>query len=99
MGGPSDIKQVEGRQPRRGGKRRHTKDSQKDRQVTKSTSQQGKKAVLQVAASLTETRSSEDGRRSEPESLNGNDSTDIESMTSVTEGLPQVTPQTSVAII
>ncbi|KAJ1099848.1 hypothetical protein NDU88_004943 [Pleurodeles waltl] len=100
--GPTDLKQVEGRQPRRRGKRRHTKDSQKDRQVTKPNSQQarkGKKSALRVPASLTEARSSEDGRRSEPESLNGEDSMDIESMTGVTEGLPQVTPQTSVDII
>ncbi|KAJ1126416.1 hypothetical protein NDU88_004823 [Pleurodeles waltl] len=100
--GPIDIKQVEHRQPRRRGKRRHAKDSQKDRQVTKPTRQQarqGKRAALQTAASLTKARSSEDGQRSEPESLNGKDSTDIESMTSVTEGHPRVTPQTSVDIM
>ncbi|KAJ1190773.1 hypothetical protein NDU88_000092 [Pleurodeles waltl] len=100
--GPTDIKQVENRQPRRQSKRQHAKDSQKYHKVTKPTSQQtrqGKRAALQGTASLTEARSSEDGQRSEPESLNGEDTTDIESMTSVTEGLPQVTPQTSVDII
>ncbi|KAJ1142590.1 hypothetical protein NDU88_008904, partial [Pleurodeles waltl] len=100
--GPTDIKQVEHRQPHRRGKRQHAKDSQKDRKVTKPTSKeacQGKRAALQAVASLTEARSSEDGRRSKPESLNGEDSTDIESMTSMTEGLPQATPLTSVDII
>ncbi|KAJ1186288.1 hypothetical protein NDU88_003071 [Pleurodeles waltl] len=73
---------MEHKQPRRRGKRRHARDSQKDRQVTKPMSQkvhQGKRATLQAAASLMEARSSEDGLRSEPESLNGEDTTDTES--------------------
>ncbi|KAJ1166401.1 hypothetical protein NDU88_006805 [Pleurodeles waltl] len=83
-------------------KRRHTRDSLGDRQVTKPTSQQahqGKRAALQAVASLTEARSSEDGQRSEPESLNGEDSTDVESLSSVVEGLPHVTPQKSDDIV
>ncbi|KAJ1154591.1 hypothetical protein NDU88_007337 [Pleurodeles waltl] len=93
---------MEHKQPRRRGKRRHARDSQKDHQVTKPRSQQahqGKRDALQAAASLTEVRSSEDGLRSEPESLNGEDTTDTESRISGAEGLPHVTPQTSDGII
>ncbi|KAJ1203953.1 hypothetical protein NDU88_007734 [Pleurodeles waltl] len=89
--GSTHPKQVEHKQPQRHGKRHHTKDSLGDRQVTKPTSQQahqGKRATLRAAASLTEVRSSEDGQKSEPEYLNGEDSTDVESMPSVSEGLP-----------
>ncbi|KAJ1129592.1 hypothetical protein NDU88_007959 [Pleurodeles waltl] len=99
--GTTGPKQVEREQPRRRGKRRHSKDFLGDRQVTKPTRQQahqGKRAALQ-AASLTEARSSEDGQRSDPESLNGEDSTDVESVPSVAEGLPHMTPQTSDDII
>ncbi|KAJ1117733.1 hypothetical protein NDU88_005930 [Pleurodeles waltl] len=100
--GSTDLNQAEHRQPHCRSKRGHTKDSQGDRQVTKPTSQQarqGKRAALQAAASLTEAKSSEDGQRSDPESLNGEDSTDIESMIRVTEALPHVTPQTPVDIV
>ncbi|KAJ1149524.1 hypothetical protein NDU88_002331 [Pleurodeles waltl] len=100
--GHMDIKRMEHKQPRRQGKRRHARDSQKDRQVTKPMSQQahqGKRAALQAAASLMEARSSEDGLRSEPESLNGEDTTDTESRISGLEGLPHVTPHTSEGII
>ncbi|KAJ1110515.1 hypothetical protein NDU88_007866 [Pleurodeles waltl] len=93
---------MEHKQSRRRGKRQHARDSQKDRQVTKPTSQQahqGKRAALQAVASLTETRSSEDGLGSEPESLNGEDTTDTESRISGAEGLPHVIPQTSEGII
>ncbi|KAJ1138489.1 hypothetical protein NDU88_004872 [Pleurodeles waltl] len=100
--GSTDPKQVECKQPRCCDKRRHTKDFLGDWQVTKPTSQkvhQGKRAALQAAASLMEARSFEDGQRLEPESLNGEDSMDVESMPSVAEGLPHVTPQTSDDIV
>ncbi|KAJ1130910.1 hypothetical protein NDU88_009254 [Pleurodeles waltl] len=90
--GSTDVKQAQRGQ--------HTKDTLGDRQVTKPTSQQahqGKRAALQTAVSLIEARSSEDGQRSE--SLNGENSTDIESMTSVAECLSHVTPQTSDDIV
>ncbi|KAJ1142382.1 hypothetical protein NDU88_008708 [Pleurodeles waltl] len=100
--GSTDLKQAERRQPRRRGKRRHTKVSLDDRRMTKPINQQAsqeKRAALQAADFLTEVRSSEDGQRLEPESLNGEDSTDIESMTGVAEGLPHVMPQTSDDIV
>ncbi|KAJ1104331.1 hypothetical protein NDU88_001743 [Pleurodeles waltl] len=93
---------MEHKQPRHRGKRRHARESQKDRPVMKPTRQQAhqeKRAALQAAASLMEVRSSEGGLRSEPESLNDEDFTDTESRISGAEGLPHVTPQTSGDII
>ncbi|KAJ1097487.1 hypothetical protein NDU88_002605 [Pleurodeles waltl] len=95
-------KQVERKQPRRRGKRRRTRDSAGGQQVTKPTNQQahqGKRAALQATASLMEARSSDDGQRLEPETLDRGDSTDVESMASVVKELPHVTPQTSDDIV
>ncbi|KAJ1100542.1 hypothetical protein NDU88_005624 [Pleurodeles waltl] len=100
--GSADITQMDHKQPRRRGEKRHIRVASKDLQVTKPTNQQacqGKKAALQAAASLTETKSSEDGLRSEPESQNGEDSTDTESNISGAEGLPHVTLQSLEDII
>ncbi|KAJ1208806.1 hypothetical protein NDU88_004189 [Pleurodeles waltl] len=69
LAGTAGPKQVDRKQPQRRGKRRHSKDSLGDRQVTKPTrlqEHQGKRAALQAAPSLMEARSSEDGQRSEP---------------------------------
>ncbi|KAJ1175657.1 hypothetical protein NDU88_000944 [Pleurodeles waltl] len=100
--GTTDPKHVECKPPRRRSKRRHTRDPLGDRWVTKPTSQQahqGKRAALRAVASLMEARSSEDGQRSEPESLFGEDSTDVDSLSGVVEGLPHVTPPTSDDIV
>ncbi|KAJ1089528.1 hypothetical protein NDU88_002679 [Pleurodeles waltl] len=81
------------KQPRRRGKNRHIRVAIKGRQVTKPTNQQarqGKKVALQAAASLTEMKSLEDGLRSEPESQNGEDSTDRESRISGEELVPML---------
>ncbi|KAJ1202937.1 hypothetical protein NDU88_006732 [Pleurodeles waltl] len=90
------------KRPGRRGKRYRAKESQQDRTVTKPTSQQahqGKRAALPAADSLAEVRSSEEGLRSDPESLHGEDSTDIESRIRGAECPPHVTPQTSGDII
>ncbi|KAJ1123672.1 hypothetical protein NDU88_002140 [Pleurodeles waltl] len=90
------------KQLRHRGKKKHIRVAIKDHQVTKPMNQQarqGKMAALQATASLTETKSSEDGLRSEPESQNGEDSTDTESNISGAKGLPHVTPQSSEDII
>ncbi|KAJ1205793.1 hypothetical protein NDU88_001219 [Pleurodeles waltl] len=77
--GHTDAKLVDHKQPQRRNKRRHARATLQDRQVTKPTNQQahqGKRAALQAAASLMETRSSKDGLRSDPGSQNEEDSTD-----------------------
>ncbi|KAJ1127818.1 hypothetical protein NDU88_006211 [Pleurodeles waltl] len=79
--GSADITQIDHKQPRRRGKKRHIRVAIKDRKVTKPTNKQarqGRRAALQAASPLTETKSWEDGLRSEPESQNGEDSTDTE---------------------
>ncbi|KAJ1081311.1 hypothetical protein NDU88_001493 [Pleurodeles waltl] len=79
--GHTDVKRTEHKQPRLRSKRRHARESQQDPTVTKPTSQQahqGKRDALRAAASLAEVRSSEEGLRSDPESLNREDSTDRE---------------------
>ncbi|KAJ1203958.1 hypothetical protein NDU88_007739 [Pleurodeles waltl] len=75
-GGTIGPKQVERKHPRRHGKRRHTRDSGGGHQVTKPTNQQAhqaERAALQEAASLMEMRSSDDGQRSELETLDRGD--------------------------
>ncbi|KAJ1200721.1 hypothetical protein NDU88_004542 [Pleurodeles waltl] len=69
-----------------------------DTQVTKPTQQltsQGKKAALQAAAaSLSEGGLPEGEPRPDREAPVMGESTDDDSVTSIKEGLPQVTPQT-----
>ncbi|KAJ1091733.1 hypothetical protein NDU88_004850 [Pleurodeles waltl] len=71
--GHIDVKPKERKRPRRRSKRRHARESQQDCTVMKPTSQQahqGKRAALRAVASLAETRSSEEGLRSDLASLN-----------------------------
>ncbi|KAJ1112783.1 hypothetical protein NDU88_001044 [Pleurodeles waltl] len=98
MGG----KHVERKSTRRRGKKRHSQDSTGSQRVTIHTNQQahqGKRVVLQGAASLIEGRSSDEGQRSGPETLDRGDFSDVGSATSVMEELLHVTPQTSDDIV
>ncbi|KAJ1180852.1 hypothetical protein NDU88_006067 [Pleurodeles waltl] len=88
-------KNTEHKPPRRRGKRRHTRDTAENKQVTKPTQQQacqGKRVALQAAAYLAEVRNSDKELGSGLDPLDIGESTDENSVVSAIEGLPQVSP-------